>query len=237
MTKQYNKFFVRQHGEFSCGLACLAMIVKYHGGFARQEDLRTISGTNLQGTTLLGLYQAAQKLNFKPEAYEANIDSLKEITTPAILHVIIDKKLEHYIVCFGFDGSSFIIGNPAENSITRLSEQELNSIWQSKAFLLLAPTESFVKNKTETKEKYGWLREIVKQDASLLSVAFVLGVIIAALGLATAIFSQRLIDDLLPTRNFEKIITGICLFCIILLARSGLVYIRSVFNASSGAWI
>jgi ATP-binding cassette subfamily B protein len=84
--KKLRKIFVRQHSYFSCGLACLSMIVKYHGGNARQEDLRNISGTTLQGTTLLGLYQAAEKLNFNSNAYEADIDSLKSIIIPAILH-------------------------------------------------------------------------------------------------------------------------------------------------------
>jgi ATP-binding cassette subfamily B protein len=229
MTKHYNNFFVRQHGEFSCGLACLAMVVKYHGGNARQEDLRAISGTNLQGTTLLGLYQAAQKLNFNPEAYEADFENLAKIETPVILHVIKENRLEHYIVCFGFDGMKFLIADPAETGIKSLMENELAEIWKSKALLMLTPNENFVKQTDEKREKYQWLKKIVREDFPLLSVAFILGVIIAALGLATAIFSQRLIDDLLPTRNFEKIILGICLFCMILLARSGLDYLRSVF--------
>lgn len=224
-----SKIFTPQHGEFSCGLACLAMIVKYYGGFARQEDLRAISGTNLQGTTLLGLYQAAEKLNFKAEGCEAATEDLKTIESPVILHVIKENRIAHYIVCFGFENGKFTVADPAETRITQLTEDELSEIWQSKTLLLLNPTENFVKQTAEKREKFRWLLDVVRDDYPLLTVAFALGTITAALGLASAIFSQRLIDNLLPSRDFEKIITGIFLYLFILLAGSGLSYIRSIF--------
>jgi len=133
--KKYRKIFTQQHGDFSCGLACLAMIVKYYGGDIRQEDIRNISGTTIQGTTLLGLYQAAEKLNLTPNAYEADVDFLKTSTSPAILHVITNQKQEHYIVCFGFDSDKFIIGDPAQG-ILEMTELELEAIWKSKALLM-----------------------------------------------------------------------------------------------------
>ncbi|MDR0232381.1 MAG: peptidase domain-containing ABC transporter [Dysgonamonadaceae bacterium] len=227
--KELKKSFTRQHGEFACGLACLNMIIKYHGGNARQEDLRNISGTSLQGTTLLGLYQAAEKLHFTPEAYEADLDSLKSLKPPIVLHIIKNQKIEHYIVCFGFENNKFIIGDPGENSISFLSEQELNAIWQSKALLTLEPTSDFVRKDSEKKEKRNWLKNLVKEDISILTVAFILGMIIAVLGLATAVFSQKLIDDLLPSKNYEKIVLGILFFFILLIARSGLDFLRSIF--------
>lgn len=226
--KKFQNIFTKQHGEFSCGLACLSMVVKFHGGYVKQEDLRSISGTTLQGSTLLGLYQASEKLNFKPEAYKADIGSLKEITTPTILHVT-KNKTEHYVVCFEFKEDKFIIGDPADENIKLLTVDELLDIWQSKALLILKPTDSFVKTSNEKKERYFWIRKILKDDISILSVAFVLGVFIALLGLTTAVFSQRLIDDLLPTKNFEKIVSGIILFVFILLARNGLDYVRNIF--------
>lgn len=227
-VRKYKKLFVRQHSRFSCGLACLSMLVKYHGGNARQEDLRNISGTTIQGTTLLGLYQAAEKLNFTPSAYEADLNSLKLLNSPVILHVVKNQRLEHYVVCFGYENNQFIIGDP-DSGITYLKEVELDEMWQSKALLLLEPATEFVKSSSERTEKRQWLREIIKEDYPVLTVAFILGVIISALGLTTAIFSQKLIDDLLPSKNFEKIILGIILFFILLIAGSGLNYLRSIF--------
>jgi ATP-binding cassette subfamily B protein len=229
LKTNFKKIFVPQHGQFACGLACLAMIVKYHGGEARQEEIRNISGTTLQGTTLLGLYQAAEKLNLMPEAYEAGLENLKQLSAPAILHVVKDKTLEHYIVCFGFENERFIIADPGESRIKKVTETELAKIWQSKVLLMLTPTRNFVKRNDEKREKFLWLKKIVEEDFPVLSLAFVLGVIISVLGLSTAIFSQKLIDDLLPSKNLEKICLGLALFFILLIARSGLDFLRSIF--------
>ena len=70
------KTFTKQYSQFYCGLACLTSIVKYHGGVTTQEKLRDASGTTLQGTSLLGLYQSAQKLGFEVTGYEADIENL-----------------------------------------------------------------------------------------------------------------------------------------------------------------
>ena len=228
-VKNLHKIFTRQHGEFACGLACLSMIIKYHGGNARQEDLRNISGTSLQGTSLLGLYQAAKKLHFNPEGYEADMDSLKALKSPVILHIIKNKRMEHYVVCFRFENGKFVVGDPGENSISFLSEQELETIWQSKALLTLEPTSDFVRQNSERKEKRQWLKNLIREDYPILTAALILGIIIASLSLVTAVFSQKLIDDLLPSKNYEKIILGIGLFFTLLIARSGLDFLRNVF--------
>ena len=227
--KKLHAVFTRQHGEFSCGLACLSMIIKYYGSYARQEDLRNISGTSLAGTSLLGLYQAAQKLHFAPEGYEADMKSLQSLDIPVILHIIKEQRLEHYVVCFGYENNHFIIGDPGESAISYWTENELNDCWKSKALLLLKPTTGFVRQDSEKKDKQQWFKTIIQDDLSILTVAFVLGVIIAVLGLATALFSQKLIDNLLPSKNYEKIIVGILLFFVLLLARNGLDFLRNIF--------
>jgi ATP-binding cassette subfamily B protein len=205
------------------------MIIKYYGGDVRQEELRNISGTTIQGTTLLGLYQAAEKLHFSPEGYEADTDSLKTIKAPVILHIIKDRRTEHFVVCFGFKNGKYIIGDPGEYSISHWTGQELNTVWQSKALLMLEPAPEFIKNESEKKEKHEWLKKIIQEDYPILTVSFFLGVVISVLGLTTAIFSQKLIDDLLPSQNYEKLILGVALFFLLLIARSGLDYLRTLF--------
>jgi ABC-type bacteriocin/lantibiotic exporter with double-glycine peptidase domain len=136
-----NNFSI-QHDQSDCGIACLLSIINYYGGANTLENLRKISGTNITGTTLLGLYQAANQLGFTAEGCEADIDSLIKHPSPLILHVVINNQLNHYIVCFGtteVDGYlKFIIGDPAKG-IVYLTSNELNEIWQSKTCLILEP--------------------------------------------------------------------------------------------------
>jgi ATP-binding cassette subfamily B protein len=87
-----------QLDESDCGVACLLSIIKFYQGNHSIEKLREFSGTTQQGTTLLGLYQVANSLGFNTEGCEADIPSLIEHNQPVILHVVIDKQLQHYVV-------------------------------------------------------------------------------------------------------------------------------------------
>lgn len=92
--------FVQQQGESDCGVACLLSVIRFHGGDASLERLRELSGTSIQGTSLLGLQQAAIAMRLDAEAFE--VEDLEvfrqEATFPCILHVVIDEKLEHYVI-------------------------------------------------------------------------------------------------------------------------------------------
>ena len=121
------KTFTLQQDQTDCGVACLLSLIQYYKGTNTLEKLRELSGTNTSGTTLLGLYQCANKLNFTTEAFEADIPNLKALNEPCILHVLMEGNLQHYVVCYGVDDSSFIIGDPAKGIIT-LSEEELTII-------------------------------------------------------------------------------------------------------------
>jgi ATP-binding cassette, subfamily C, bacteriocin exporter len=93
-----NTAFTLQQGESDCGVACLLSVIRYHGGENTLERLRELSGTSIQGTSLLGLQQAANNVGFQADAFEVEDLEVfkKEATFPCILHVVIDEKLEHY---------------------------------------------------------------------------------------------------------------------------------------------
>ncbi len=222
------KTFVKQHSQFYCGLACLASLVKYYGGETTQEKLRETSGTTLNGTSLLGLYQAAQKLNFEVAGYEAEIKNLKELDAPVILHILKDKTLEHFVVCYGFETEKFTIGDPA-TGITEYTAKELKEVWKSKALLKLTPNKNFVTRKNESQSKRKWFLQLIKDDYPVLGIAAFLGVVISVLGLATAIFSQKLIDRILPEKDVRTLVLGVTVFGIVLLAKALIGYVRGIF--------
>lgn len=71
------KLFIRQRDQSDCGVACLATVLKYYEAEASLEKLRALSGTSREGTTLLGLYQAANQIGLDAEGFEAEISHLK----------------------------------------------------------------------------------------------------------------------------------------------------------------
>ncbi|HAI44652.1 MAG TPA: peptidase C39, partial [Maribacter sp.] len=121
---------------------------------------------------------------------------------PVILHVILEQRIQHYVVCYGFRDGMFTVGDPAKG-ITHLTVDELKSIWESKTCLTLSPNKDFVKSTTTVKIKKAWLRDLIKDDLRLLTISAVIGVVIAVLGMSMAIFSKKLIDDILPSNELE----------------------------------
>lgn len=228
--KHLHKIIILQRDQTDCGVACLLSVVRYHGGSSSLDTLRKLSGTSVRGTTLLGLYHAAGHIGFTAEGCSADMEALKNHPSPVILHVTLHDTLQHYVVCFGTRQDKngqilFIIGDPARG-IAYMTPEELDAIWKSKTCLTLEPNIHFITAKETTTEKRKWIIRLVKEDYPLLLMAVGLGIAIAALGLTMAIFSQKLIDEILPRKNFEKLYLGIVLVLLMLLAKEGLSALR-----------
>jgi ATP-binding cassette subfamily B protein len=221
---------VLQQDQKDCGVACLLSITRHYGGDNDFENLRRLSGTSITGTTLLGLYQAAQASGFDVEGCEADMEALLAHPSPCILHVVLENNLQHYVVYFGKRESkgsvTLVIGDPAKG-IVYLTLAELEAIWQSKACLVLTPNQNFQKKTDLTNSKKQWFKALVKQDMPLLLIAAVMGIVVAALSLTMAIFSQRLIDEFLPKKLYNKLYTGIGLVFFLLLAKEVVTLIRT----------
>ncbi|NBA87283.1 ATP-binding cassette domain-containing protein [Emticicia sp. CRIBPO] len=222
--------FIPQRDQTDCGVTCLLSVIRMHGGDASLETLRIQSGTSLQGTTLLGLQQAASIYHLHAEAFEVDEPEVfkKEATFPCILHVVIDQKLEHYVICNGINNNGFEIIDPAQG-IETWSETELLQRWQSRAVLILNPGEGFEKTEQTRSKKILWIKALIKDDQPLLGIAVALGILIAVLGMITAVFSQKLIDEILPKQQTTKLWMGLALLFILLMARAGFNYLRSYF--------
>jgi ABC-type bacteriocin/lantibiotic exporter with double-glycine peptidase domain len=238
--KDFKNTFVLQHDRSDCGVACLASIIQYHGGEANIETLRKASGTSLRGTTLLGLMQGAQQHGMNAAGMEAEcIENLRELKEPAILHVVVEEKLEHYVVYYPMKAGNLkspthhIIGDPARG-ILEIDEYKLNKIWRRRALLTLSPTEKFKQKKIFNGEKRKWIISLINDDLPLLTVSLAIGVCIAVLGISTAIFSQKLIDDILPKGNSSKLILSLVFVTLLLAARGGLGFLRGFFVIRQG---
>ncbi len=223
--KKIKKTFVLQQDYSDCGVACLQSLVKYYDGNISLEKLREISGTTKQGTTLLGLFQGANQIGFTAQGNEADIEAIIDHGKPLILHVLLNKQLQHYIVCYGFKNEKFVIGDPGKG-IVYYSKSELDEIWNSKKCLTLEPNSSFQKIKSIRHEKRRWILNLIKEDYDLLGISVVFGMAISVLGLVMAVFSQKLIDNILPSKDLQKLFLSIGLVAFLLIVRIGFTALR-----------
>lgn len=212
-------------------MACLSSICLFYGGNVSVESLRRLSGTSIEGTTLLGLQQAAQAIGFDVEGLEADsIDSLSELTEPVILHITLKNKFEHYVVYYPQNAhaskdNGIVINDPA-HGIKLVGKDYLEQVWKTKTLLRLSPTSKFVKKENSIKEKRKWLFSLLRDDLNVLLTSVLLGIIISGLGISTAIFSQKLMDEILPRREVQRLFSGLVLISLMLMSRSSFAFLR-----------
>ena len=91
--------FVRQHDLTDCGPACIAMIASQYGLELPLSRLRTIAGTDKEGTSLWGLARCAEKIGFDAKGVKGDREAfMGGFPVPAVAHVVIGGNLLHYVV-------------------------------------------------------------------------------------------------------------------------------------------
>ena len=221
------KYFVRQHDYSDCGVACLLSIARYYEGDFSLEQLRIWSGTDSGGTTILGITEAAEKMGLKAVAYEASVESLYNIHKPILLRVLIDEVLWHYIILYGIDENRALIGDPAKG-IRYVKLQELKEIWQPCFCVKIELTKSFIKKKTIQKAKMKWVVALLKEDYPVLIISVVIGMAMAVLGMVMPVYTQQLIDRILPQQDTHRLFWGSFTVFLLLAARIFLSRLREM---------
>ncbi len=232
MNRHLRRTFTRQLELSDCGIACLLSVLRYYEGESNFEALRRLSGTTPQGTTLLGLFQAAPALGLQAAAVRTSLENLQKTENPLILPVQIENR-QHYIVLYSFSEKGFLIGDPAEG-LRYISTQELEKIWQNQQALRLFPNETFVRKQTLRTQQWAWLWQVIENDTVVLGIGLFLGIVLSGLGLASSVFMQKLIDDFLPNRLSEKLVAALVFLFLLLLAKNGLQFLRSLLMLRQG---
>ena len=232
-VKKVKELSLLQHDSTDCGAACLASVIRYFGGDSGIEGIRRLSGTTQTGTSMLGLYQAAQASGMEATGYEAAVRDIKEYEGVLILHVTPEPGYEHYIVSFGYNEDRFIIWDPAIG-FTLKSQTDIEKIWLSHKCLAVIPGRDFIYHKAAKKRKRKWIAETVKPDIELLLASLFIGIIISGLGVVMAVYTQKLLDRILPSGNERLLVVSIVLVSLLLAVRVVLTAVRQSILLSQG---
>lgn len=195
----YMNFFkkyhcVKQHDMKDCGAACLATISKQYGLHIPISKIREKAGTDREGTNVLGMIQAAEKLGFTAKGVKGDKESLSKIPLPAIAHVIIGGKLLHYVVIHEITNKgNIIIADPGKGIVNCKIDQFLE-IWTG-ILVLMIPSESF-EPKTEDNPTIGRFFNLLKKQKSLIIPIFLSSILITLFGISGAIYYKVIVDDI-----------------------------------------
>ena len=216
----------RQHDRTDCGPAALLSVLGYWGGDAPLPFLRDLAGTDLTGTGLPGLAEAARSVGFRATGAAGDYDQLTGETLPCIAHVHEADGRPHYVAVFRMRRDRILLGDPASGR-RWLARKDFEAIWRSRAVLLLSPDGPLLHDSPP--DRFRWIGGYLRAEHGWLVQSVLLGAVCAGLGLATALFVQWLIDRFIPERNTGMVVaTGLVLLAVLVL-RAGAAHIRHIF--------
>lgn len=91
-----------------CGPTCLKILAKHYGKTINIQDLRDISETTREGSNLLFLSDAAEKIGFRTLGVKLSLERLREAPLPCILHW----NKNHYVVLYKIKKTTYYISDP-----------------------------------------------------------------------------------------------------------------------------
>ena len=211
MLKCY--YCVKQQDVTDCGAACLATVSKQYGRKTSIAQIREVAGTDKQGTNVLGMIKAAEKLGFTAKAVKGTADALSsEFPLPCIAHVVVNGKLLHFVVIHKITKKQMIIADPAKG-IVKISPEEFLKEWTG-ILLFLVPDVNFEKG-NDTKGTFSRFLYLLKPQKKLLANIFVASLLVTVLGILTSFYFQLLMDTILPN-DLKQTLTVISIGIIIL---------------------
>ncbi|TVR75479.1 MAG: peptidase domain-containing ABC transporter [Marinilabiliales bacterium] len=207
---------VKQRDITDCGAACLASVASHYGMQMPVSKIRQFAGTDKRGTNVLGLVEASKKMGFLAKGVRGEFESLFKIPKPAIAHIIVNETLHHYVVLVAATSRCITVMDPAEGKMRRISHEEFRKQWTG-VLVILYPGREF----TPLREKVTpslRLWHLVRPNAGVLFQALCGALLFSVLGLSTAIFVGRLVDNVIPSGNANLLnLLGIAMAAIIML--------------------
>jgi ATP-binding cassette subfamily B protein RaxB len=182
---------VRQTEAAECGLACLAMVASFHGHRIDLNTLRRRHPVSLSGVTLRGLIQVANHLHLACRPLRLELDHLRQLRLPAILHW----DLNHFVVLKAVTARGIVVHDPAsgEKSFpTAEASKHLTGV-----ALEVTPAEDFARRDERAQLPFAAFWGGARGLAHPLVQVFVLSAILEALVIAAPFYMQITVDEVI----------------------------------------
>lgn len=199
-----------------CGPTCLQIIAKYYGEYHELSELRRLMETGREGSSVLDIINAAQKINIRCTPYSISFFKFrKEAPLPVIVHW----KQTHFLVVYKITEHHIYVSDPGAG-LYRMTLKDFASGWLSEVpgaktkrgvCITCEPTPEFgseQKNAIQPPtvgEALSWISRYLKpyrkESARIMSVMFILAII----GAVFPIITQSIIDTGIPGRDYSFI--------------------------------
>lgn len=229
------KIGVKQHDITDCGAACLASVAAHFGLEMPISKIRQYASTDKKGTNILGLMEAADKLGFSAKGVKGEFESLFQIPTPTIAHVVVKEVLHHFVVIYKATDKHIEVMDPMDGKIHKIPHEEFEKQWTG-VLVLIMPNESFsAGNEKVSISSRLWY--LLKPHRAVLFQAMIGAAVFTIIGLSTAIYVQLIVDHVLVDGNRNLLnILGIGMIAL-LLVQTFIGVAKTVFTLKTGQLI
>lgn len=207
-----------------CGLACLAMVARYHGHDTDLAALRRRFTLSRKGATLETLIRIARALQFESRPLRLEMAHLPQLQLPCVLHW----DLNHFVVLAKVSRNHVVIHDPAAG-LRKLSLAEFADHFTGVA-LELVPSAQFTPLADAQTVS---LRRLIGQVSGLrraLLQILSLGLVLEALVVLLPFQLQWVVDQALVTSDRE-------LLTVLGIGFLGLVVMRSLVGVARGWFV
>jgi len=219
-----------------CGPTSLRIISKYYGKNISLQQIRNLSETTREGSSLMGLSDAAEKLGYKTLGLKIDFTTLiEDIPLPCICHW----NKYHFVVIYKIDKTRKVyISDPSYGLIT-YSKEEFIRFWignnadentEEGVILALETTPSFFQNEfdeNQSKASFSFLSKYLLKYKSLviqLAVGLLAG---SLLSLIFPFLTQSIVDVGIQNQDLNFIYLVLLAQIMLFIGRTGLEVIRS----------
>lgn len=117
--------FYKQPDYMDCGPTCLRMVAKYYGKAIPLQELRELTQTIREGSSILGISNAAEKIGFRTLGVKVTFEQMVEDASfPCIAYW----NQEHFVVVYRIKNDIIIVADPA-HGLLKYDKVEFLKSW------------------------------------------------------------------------------------------------------------
>ncbi|MEU5052262.1 peptidase domain-containing ABC transporter [Streptomyces sp. NPDC021096] len=181
-----------QMSAAECGAACLAMILSAHGRHTKVAECREALHVGRDGANALQLVRLARRWGMRVRALSVDLDALKEVRGPAIVHW----NFNHYLVLEHWDGTRAVVVDPASGR--RVVPLEEFSEGFTGVVLEFAPAEDFRPRRSHRRtESFRFARSLLSVSRGMLCAVLLASLLLQVLLLIPSAVTKFLVDEVL----------------------------------------
>lgn len=232
--------YYKQLNSMDCGPTCLRMVAKFYNKHFNLDSIRNMTGFGKEGTSLLGISEAAERIGFRTRGVQINLEQLFKFSTyPSILHWGQD----HFVVLISIKKSIFkkehilTIADPAMG-ILDLNENEFSEKWCNSLdgngekigiVLFLENTPKLFGESDEIERKLSWdyILKYIKDYRWQVSQVFIALIFTSILQLIFPFLTQSIVDTGISNRNLNYVSIVLMAQLMLIFSKSFVEFIRT----------